>query len=212
MSKLKKFSKLLLIVSLILCGMIGILFMGGAALADGSETPPVGEITDNSDNSDDTEENGLQDLIDSFLVQLKEKYGDDYERYYNAILEEWGSVEAYLLSLAENGTIPDVAADGWTKFVIWLGEYAPIWGSILAVTALIIVIMFGKKALKKVTGFVTNTGSKFKTLFAELNKMENVQIAQNRALEKLLGENQRYAEQRQDLEKTVEEIKDDGEV
>lgn len=212
MSKIKKFSKLLLIVSLILCCAIGVLFMGGASLADGSETPSADEITSEVDNSDEAEENGLQDLIDSFLVQLKEKYGDDYERYYNAILEEWGSIEAYLLSLAENGTISDVAADGWSKFVKWLGEYAPIWGSVLAVTALIIVIMFGKKALKKVTGFVTNTGSKFKTLFAELNKMENVQIAQNRALEKLLGENQRYAEQRQDLEKTVEEIKDDGEV
>lgn len=212
MSKLKKFSKLLLIVSLILCGMIGILFMGGAALAEAAETPVTDEIGGENDKADEKGDNDLQVLVDGFLAGLKEKYGDKYETYYNTILEEWGSVEAYLLSLAENGTIPDVAADGWTKFVKWLGEYAPIWGSVLAVTALIIVIMFGKKALKKVTGFVTNTGSKFKTLFAELNKMENVQIAQNRALEKLLGENQRYAEQRQDLEKTVEEIKDDGEV
>lgn len=211
MSKIKKFSKLLLIVSLILCCAIGVLFMGGAALAEDAETHVTDEIGGEEDKADEYD-NGLQDLVDDFLAGLKEKYGDEYETYYNAILAEWGSIEAYLLSLAENGTIPDVATDGWTKFVKWLGEYAPIWGSVLAVTALIIVIMFGKKALKKVTGFVTNTGSKFKTLFAELNKMENVQIAQNRALEKLLGENERYAEQRQDLVKTVEEIKDDGEV
>jgi len=33
---------------------------------------------------------------------LQSIYGDDYETYYNQIIENWGSVEKYLLSASEN--------------------------------------------------------------------------------------------------------------
>lgn len=213
MTKFKSIGRLALIICLIVSLAICPLFMGGAAIAHADETteqetPVTGEIEGAADKADEADGNGLQDLVEGFLAQLKAKYGDDYEKYYNAILEEWGSVEEYLLSLVDDGTIPDVAANGWKAFVKWLGEYAPIWASILAVIFLIIVIVLGRKALNRVAGFVSLSSGKFKTLFAELNKMESAMIAQNHALEKLLGENERYAEQREELEKTVEEIKD----
>lgn len=218
MTKFKSIGRLALIVCLVVCLAACTLFMGGAAIvyADeetGQETPVTDGIEGSADKVDEPDGNGLQDLVEGFLAQLKEKYGDDYENYYNAILAEWGSVEAYLLSLVDNGTVPDVAASGWKAFVNWLGEYAPIWGSILAVIAVIIIIVLGKKALNRVAAFVTLSGGKFKTIFLSINKLYQADIAEMQALVKLLGENDRFAEERKELKKAIEEIeKDDGKV
>lgn len=210
MHKVKKFNQLLVAISLIVCGLLCALFMGNAATVtyadEGTqETPAEGELTADGE----TDGNGLKSLVDGFLAQLKAKYGDDYETYYNAILEKWGSVEEYLLSLAEES--PDTAESGWTAFVKWLGEYAPIWGSILAIAVVIIVIVLGKKALNKIAGWVTGTGGKFKIVFNSINKMYKADVAEMKALVKLLGENERFAEERKALEESIREIEQDDE-
>lgn len=209
MHKVKRFNRLLVAISLIACGLLCVLFMGNATVtyADegAQETPAEGELP----SEEETDGSGLKSLVDGFIAQLKAKYGDDYETYYNAILAEWGSVEKYLLSLAEDS--PDAAASGWTSFVKWIGEYAPIWGSILAVAALIIVVVLGKKALNRITGWATGTGGKFKTVFKSINKMYNADIAEMKALVKLLGENPRFEEERKALEESIKEIEHDDE-
>ena len=217
MLKLKKFYKLLLVVSLVVCGALCVLFTGGATIVyadEGTalETPAEGEIEGAGEETGEDDGNGLQGLVDGFLAGLKEKYGDEYETYYNAILEKWGSVEAYLLSLVDDGTIPDVAADGWTAFVHWLGEYAPIWGSILAVVLLIIAILVGRKALRKVAGFVRLSRGDFKKMFACQNKIYKAHIAEMQAIVKLLGRNEQlYVEERKALQESIEEIQKDDE-
>ena len=113
------------------------------------------------------------------------------------------------MSLADDS--PDAAASGWTSFVKWLGEYAPIWGSVLAVAALIIVIVLGKKALNKVAGWATGTGGKFKIVFKSINKMYKADIAEMKALIKLLGENPRFEEEKKALEDSIKEIENDDE-
>lgn len=210
MLKIKRFNRLFIIVSLVVFGLLCALFMGNAATVtyadEGTQgTPAEGELP----AEEETDGNGLKSLVDGFIAQLKAKYGDDYETYYNAILSEWGSVEEYLLSLADDS--PDAAASGWTSFVKWLGEYAPIWGSILAVAALIIMIVLGKKALNKVAGWATGTGGKFKTVFKSINKMYNADIAEMKALLKLLGENPRFEEEKKALEESIKEIENDDE-
>lgn len=202
MTKQKRFTVLIALVSVIallfscLCGM-------GNAVRVSAEEAPQEEVTD--------EENELKTLVNGFLAQLKAKYGEEYETYYNAILAEWGSVEEYLLSLVNDDT-PDAAANGWTRFVKWLGEYSPIWASILAVAAVIIIIVCGKKALGKVANWVTGTGGKFKTVFNSINKLYAAQNAQSEALIKLLGENEKFKNERAALQSSVEEIKKDDDV
>lgn len=216
MSKIKSIGRLALIICLIVCLAVGTLCMGGAAVVHADEpteqeTPAMGEIEGDADKADESEDNGSQSLVDGFLAQLKEKYGDEYETYYNAIIAEWGSIEAYLLSLADDGIIPDAAADGWKAFVHWLGEYWPIWATILAIIFLIIVIALGRKALNRVAAFVKLSGGKFKTLFSCVNKMYQADLAEMQALIKLLGENERFAEERKELQKAIEEIEKDDE-
>lgn len=173
------------------------------------ETPAEPPVTDEPTDGEETGEDGLKTLVEGFLAQLRVKYGDEYEIYYNAILADWGSIEQYLLSLVNEDT-PDAVASGWTAFVKWLGEYSPVWGSILAVTLVITVIVFGKKALNKVVSWATGANGKFKTLFEEINKIDSAQAAQNSALIKLLGENDKFKEERAALHNSASEISNMG--
>lgn len=145
---------------------------------------------------------GIQALIEGFITQLKDKYGDQWQQYYDAIIAEWGTVEQYLLSLVPEDS-PDVVKDGWQEAVSWLGEYSPIWGSILAAVLVIIVIVFGKKALNALKNF-------FLSLFRSKNKEYQALTAQNEALLALLGENPKFEENRAALKASNKEMaKDD---
>lgn len=196
--------RLKFIGKLIVLAVIAILFFACSMVGMGNAVADAEEEVQTEETEKDEES-----LVSGFLGQLKDKYGEDYEVYYNAILNEWGSVEAYLLSLADGENIPDVAADGWKQFIGWLGEYSPIWGSILAVVCLIIVILFGKVALKKVKQAVVAIADKFKTLFKSVNKQYGIMKAQNDALLALLGENPKYEEKRKALIEANGEIEKD---
>lgn len=203
---MKKFLKLIFAACLAACFLLCPLFMGNAtASAEENAEPPV---TDETTVDEETGAEGLKTLVDGFIEQLKAKYGEDYETYYNAIIAQWGSIEEYLLSLVTEDT-PDAVANGWTAFVKWLGEYSPVWGSIFAIVTVMIVVLLGKKALNKVANWVTGTGGKFKTLFGEVNKIDAALNAQSKALVKLLGENERFKEERDELEKTAGDLSDD---
>ncbi len=211
MKKLKFFSKITVLAAIAVCLFACFFLMGNAAAtanAEGAEiiapTDPENAPAEGGEAPDEEAGGeGLQTLVDGFLAQLKAKYGEDYETYYNAILAEWGSVEEYLLSLVTEDT-PDVAADGWRAFVAWLREYSPVWASILAIICILIVILFGKRALKRV--------SKFKTVFASINKMYAAHIAEQKAILRLLGENEKFKAEREALENSVKEIEADDEL
>ncbi|MCX4384265.1 MAG: hypothetical protein OSJ39_00530 [Clostridia bacterium] len=219
MKNLKFFSKITVLAAIAVCLFACFFFMGNAAAtanAEGAEitmpAEPENQLAEGGEAPDgEAGGEGLQTLVDGFLSQLKAKYGEDYETYYNAILAEWGSVEEYLLSLVTEDT-PDVAADGWRAFVAWLGEYSPVWGSILAILCILIVILFGKKALKRVGEWLTGAGGKFKTVFASINKMYAAHIAEQKAILRLLGENEKFKAEREALENSVKEIEADDEL
>lgn len=79
---------------------------------------------------------GIQALIEGFIAQLKDKYGDQWQQYYDAIIAEWGTVEQYLLSLVPEDA-PDVVKDGWTSFVDWTREN---WVVLAAIGATILLL------------------------------------------------------------------------
>ena len=147
------------------------------------------------------EGSGMRALIDGFITQLKDKYGDQWQQYYDRIIAEWGTVEQYLLSLVPEDS-PDVVKSGWEEFIAWLGEYSPVWASILAAVLVIIVVVFGKKALTAIKNF-------FVSLFKSKNKEYQALTAQNEALLALLGENPKFEERRAALKASNEEMAKD---
>lgn len=202
MMKTKRFARL---VALILAGVF---FAASVLFFVGATKPAEQPVNACAEEQEEETESDLNALVEGFLSRLRAKYGEDYERYYQAILADWGSVEAYLLSLVDED-IPDVAADGWRAFVKWLGEYSPVWGGILAVLCIIVVLAFGKKALGRIKDFVKMVLEKFRTLFTSVNKQYAVLKAQNDALMSLLGENPKFAEKRKALEEANGEIEKD---
>lgn len=224
MSKMKIFWRLALIVALVAGLVLAVLTLPAPALANGAAVAYADEIdpsdidapdegvengadgTEEGEPSDESEpaDNAFQAVIDGFLARLKAKYGDDYETYYNAIIAEWGSVEEYLLSLVEDET--DVAATGWKNFVSWLGENAPIWASALAIGLVIVLILCGRGVVNKLWDWLN---SKKKTAVAAVNALYVAQIAQGKALMKLLGENPRNEEERAAIEAAIKKLEEE---
>lgn len=174
----------------------------------------VNETTDDNLPDETTDEvqneNGdPQELVNNFIAWLKETYGEEYQIYYDAIIEKWGSIEDYLLALMEEEAFPDAAKDGWTKMVNWLGENSPVWGTALAVIAVVIVAVAGKKVLNKFVEMFTSAGKQTQALFGAVNKMYNAHTATEKALIKLMGDNPKFAEEKAALENSMKEISEE---
>lgn len=174
MTKIKK------IIVVLLAATVLCFICAGAVMPAFAETePPVAEETE------PTAGDSLEGLAAQFTEYLKGKYGGDYEYYYNQIIEKWGSVEAYLLSFGEK--LPEEYQNGWDKFVGWLGEYAPVWATPLAIIIVIIVAVVGKKFFRKLVEKTVN--AKLKPVVNELNLQSNAMVAIMHAQKAVLPKN-----------------------
>ncbi len=144
-------------------------------------------------------------LVDSFIAQLKAKYGDEYEKYYNAIIEKWGSIEAYLLDKISDET-NDPVANSWRAVMEWLHEYSPIWASILAVAGIAVVFFGFRFALVKLLSWLDQ---KKNTVYKSINTVFEAQHAQNRAILKLLGNNPNTADERAIIEEAQRKLEEE---
>lgn len=182
-----------LLLSLVLVAAVLFAVLSAFPLAYAEELPPDMVAEEPLEPTDGSE---TENLVDRFIANLKDKYGDDYEYYLNAILEQWGSVEAYLLSLTDN--LPDELQTGYADFIGWLGEYASIWAPCLAVALVIIGFIVGKKALNAILNRIVE--ARIKPIEEELNKQSAAQAAQLKATRALLGTNEKFAEERKSAE------------
>ena len=187
--------KKIAVLIIVLLGLCGVLFMGNASAAEVAEEPAQ------------VSESGL---AEEFIQTLKDRYGEQWETYYNAILDEWGTVEAFLLSAMPDGA-PDVAKDGWNKFVDWTRENWVIIAAVGAVVLTVIVVLFGKKCVGLIVGFFKKMFSLVGKLFSGVNLLYKNAKAQNDALLALMGNNPRFSAQRDALNATNEEMMKDEE-
>ena len=199
MEKFKNASKYLLTLVLMIALLVGVVLCMGNATGEVSA-----ETNEETEQSAETQENTL---VGNFIARLKEKYGDDYLYYYNAVLEKWGSVEQYLLACVDE-TTPDIVANGWTAFINWLDKYAVIWAPIFAIVLVAIAALVGKKYIKKAYEYIKSRKKDISTIFGAINKMYKAHIAELQTLQSLLGDNERFADKREALEAAQEEIED----
>lgn len=188
-----KSTKILLSLALVAALMIAVFTAVPLAFAEGT-APGTSETQ--------TDGNETENLVDRFIENLKEKYGEDYEYYLNAILEQWGSVEAYLLSLTDN--LPDGFRAGYTDFIAWLGDYSPVWAPALAVALVIVGFIVGKKALNTILNKIVE--ARIQPIQDELNKQSEAQAAQLKATRALLGTNEKFAEERKAAENAEKQL------
>lgn len=194
-----KLALVIILAALVVSVSIGSVFIAFADTANESEA-----ITEETvDPNISANESSLEELVDGFTEYLKSKYGADYEFYYNQIIEQWGSIEGYLLSFGSK--LPDEYQSGWEKFIHWLGEYAPVWAPALAVVILILVAVIGKKQFNKLIDRIVN--GKLSPIVQELNAQSKATVAILRSQKALLPKDERFAENVKELEESEKELK-----
>lgn len=179
--------------------------------APGEDESPTEEpeepVTEPEEPTEDDPVTGEpSDAVQQFIDGLKEKYGNDWTTYYNAILAQWGTVENYLMSLLPEDS-PDVVKDAWLAFVAWTRDNWVILAAIGATIASavgVIVYVFTKKRAKAF--MLSAYDDKFAKLYEEYNKQSAAIKAQNAALIALTGANPKYEETRAALQKTGDEL------
>lgn len=159
---------------------------------------PTEEPTNEADEPFD-----MAALVEKFTAYLKDKYGAEYEQIYNGIIEQWGSIEAYLLQFGEE-YIPKEYNAGWTAFVTWLRENAPIWATPLALACVIFIAVFGKKAFTAIVQKIVD--SKVNALATELNKQSAALAAQMKALKMIMPTTEKCAAAVQELDEKEKEL------
>lgn len=170
------------------------------------DEPNAAETLDNAPTASDNS------IKTQFVTYLKTVYGSDYEYYYNKIIEQWGSVEAYLLAFGDK--LPENQQTGWTAFVGWLDKYKVIWSPILAVVIVAIVAVIGKKQFNNIVERIVN--GKLSPIVQELNSQTEKQDAQTnasaaimRALKALMGTNAKFTDSVKELEESEKELTGD---
>lgn len=164
--------------------------------------PPTTEEPTQEDTDTDTAFD-MAALVDKFTQYLKDKYGAEYDAIYNGIIEQWGSIEAYLLQFGKE-YIPEEYNAGWNAFIEWLSVNAPIWAPALALACIIFIAVFGKKAFNKIVQKIVDT--KVNVLSDELNKQSAALSAQMKALKMIMPTNEKCAAAVQELEEKEKEL------
>lgn len=191
--KIKRIFAWLILVGVLLAFILCPIAMNTASADDGMETEIV-QIEESGEN--------IEHIADTFTEYLKERYGDDYERYYAQIIDGWGSVEAYLLSFGEK--LPEESKTGWQKFVGWLDEYSSVWAPAFAVAVIIIVALIGKKQFDRIVDRMVN--AKLKPIVEELNKQSNATVSILHSQKALLGSVTKFTENVKELEESEKEL------
>lgn len=168
-----------------------------------TQTPPV--------QSEGEPVLGVEGIAESFVEWLKSEYGADYQHYYDMITEKWGSIEAYLTQFGEEH-FDDEVLQGWYDFLDILNQYAPVWISALALILLVIAVIVSKKIFGKIiNSAVENRVNKVieqqKAQTDELNRQSATLVSLSCATEKLLGNSDRFAAEKENLLKSAEDLK-----
>lgn len=202
MTKIKNAFILILAVTLIFFMCTGVTAI---AVADTTEQVINFYSSDTEVIAGETEisASNLDELAEKFTAYLKERYGADYEYYYNQIIENWGSVEAYLLAFGNK--LPEKQQDSWQKFVGWLTEYSAVWAPALAVMLLIIVGLIGKKQLNRIIERTVN--AKFSPIVRELNLQSKATAVMLSAQKALFAGNDKFTDTVAKIAEAEKELK-----
>ncbi len=202
MTKIKRAFTLILITML-----IAFICMGSTVAPRNAEALPERNTAVNEKVLLSEEENpstGIEEIAEAFNGYLKSKYGDDYEFYYNHIIEQWGSIETYLLAFG--GKLPERHKNSWQKFVGWLGDYASVWAPALALITLIVLSIIVKMQFKKILEKAVE--KKIAPIIRELNAQSKASVSVIHAQQKILG-NTKFSETVAELEAAEKELKNE---
>lgn len=199
-------------IILVLTATVMLFLFAGMTVYAHADTEDIFQNDTNSANSpdivtdekeDETENEGIESVSERFVEYLKTQYGADYEYYYNKIIDNWGSVEGYLLAFGDK--LPEDAQSDWEIFVGALRDYAPVWATPLAIIMVIIMLVAGKRVLNKAIEKIVN--AKLKPITNELNLQSTATVSMLNSQKALMGSSARFAENVKELEEAERGLK-----
>lgn len=216
----KKISTILVVALVSVFMLLVCLFCSQTVFAASADTGTAEITTENAENEPITPEtdadgslteNNTETISDSVREYLKGIYGDDYEKYYNQIVENWGSVEKFLLNASEN--LPEEYRYKATELLTTVNAYIGVGADAVLLICVSAYIIYRAKKNKKIA-------ADLKTLKACDNQIEVAQLAiiqsqkaQSAALQRLMpGEKfedavNELAESDKVLDSAAEEVK-----
>ena len=135
---------------------------GGSASADTGT-----EITETEPTTPESAEGG-ETLADRVKAYLQGIYGEDYEVYYNKIIENWGSVENFLLNASDN--LPEEYKYKATELLTTVNAWIGVGADAILLFCVGIYIVYRAQKNKKTAADLT-------TLKACDNQIETAQLA-----------------------------------
>lgn len=165
-----------------------------------TDTPPEEEPDITEDDPSDMTDG---EIGADFVEWLKATFGSDYEYYYNLIIENWGSIEDYLLEFGESH-LPDSFQAGLEIVISWLSKYVTIWAPVLAIIIIIFVYCMAKRRFKKIVSEAVD--SQMTIVSTELNKQARATMAVMHAQKALLGKNAKFADTISEIETSENEL------
>lgn len=168
-------------------------------------------VTPSTDTDDSLPEVGTETISENVRAYLQKIYGDDYEKYYNQILEHWGSVEKFLLNASEN--LPEEYRYKSTELATKVNAYIGVGADAILLLCVSVYIIYRAKKNKKLNAdFTTLKACDNQIEVAQLALIES-QKAQSAALQKLMpgekfeGEVNELKESDKVLDSAAEEVK-----
>lgn len=204
MTKLKTFATLILTVILIAFICTGATVVPAPADEFSIHNKTAAEEVLSSTDTEDPSIS-IDGIAESFNEYLKGKYGEEYALYYNRIIEQWGSIEAYLLAFGNK--LPEERQNSWQKFVGWLSDYAPVWAVPLALVIVIVLAVVARKQFKKIIEKVVD--ERIAPIIKELNSQSKASVSMIHSQKKLLGNNAKFSETVAELETAEKELKNE---
>lgn len=130
-------------------------------ISENAENEPLEGTDGNDEQIDEPTTGGVSESVKQYLISV---YGDKWETYYNQIIEQWGSVEKYLLNASEN--LPDKYKYKAQELIISTGGYVPLIAYCILIIGGVAIVVYQHLKNKKVR-----------------NELDSIKAGQNQELE-----------------------------
>lgn len=120
-------------------------------VSENAENQPVEGENDSGEQTDEPTSGGVSDSVKQYLMSV---YGAEWETHYNQIIEQWGSIEKYLLSASEN--LPDEYKYKAQELILSAGGYVPLIAYCLLIIGAMAISIYQRIKNKRLAGEIAS--------------------------------------------------------
>lgn len=121
------------------------------SVSENAENQPVEGENVSGEQTDEPTSGGVSDSVKQYLMSV---YGEEWESHYNQIIEQWGSIEKYLLSASEN--LPEEYKYKAQELIMSVGGYVPLIAYCLLIIGAMAISIYQRVKNKRLAGEIAS--------------------------------------------------------